>query len=202
MRTWNDSNTIRVKGGNFLDNGNVIRSTVFVDNFSIIQSTQRAPGLPSVAKLSLLLAERHSKPKTIILCLCNLLKGLTWAIIISLLNTWKDRQCRYFSACRNKDSQPCAVVFNLSGINRDCSGKVNRRYWGSGSILQPLGSLYERNESPQQCFSNHSLIHVNSLRIHSLNAKHVFSRVKILKSKNKVSFLWASQNRTRPNVFK
>jgi len=49
----------------------------FVDNCSIIQTAQKALGLPSDVKLCLLLAESHSKSKTIILCSCNVLKALT-----------------------------------------------------------------------------------------------------------------------------
>lgn len=101
----------------------------FVDNYSMVQTTQKALGLPAVVKLCLLLAESHSKSKTIILCLCSVVKALTWAIRNFLLNTHNIMQCRQLSACKARHIQLNAVVFHLRGINRACSVKLNKRYW-------------------------------------------------------------------------
>lgn len=89
----------------------------FVDNCSIRQTTQKALGLPSVVKLCLPLAESRSKSNTIILCSCNTVKALTWAIKNLLLNTHKIMQCRYFSACKARHIQPNAGVLKLMGMN-------------------------------------------------------------------------------------
>lgn len=124
----------------------------FVDNYSMVQTTQKALGLPSVVKLCLLLAESRSKSKTIILCSCSLVKALTWAIRNFLLNTHNIMQYRQLSACKARDIQLNAVVFHLRGINRACSVKPNRRCLSHPTASWDLclhHTVYERTESPQ-----------------------------------------------------
>lgn len=135
----------------------------FADNCSIIQTTQKALGLPSVVKLCLLLAESHSKSKTIILCLCNIVKALTWAIKNLVLNTHKIMQCRYISACKARHIQPNAVVLNLMGIKSTEDTEALVPSHNVSEIFSSSHRMWQNWTPSNQYFSNCSLIHVNNL---------------------------------------